>query len=242
MDGCLPSPSIHGIFQATVLEWVAISFSRGSSRPRDGTQVSHIVGRRFTVWASIIFSIVVVPTYVLTNRVQEFPFLCILANIYHLCFFDDILPDRCEMTPHCGFDLCFSNNEWCWTSFHEVSRGMDWTVCFLRNTGGAEPFGKCFGRCSDASFTLGCRGGGRRRCWRWSREQPPADPPTATSVSHPQCYRGLAGSITQTVLTLRPCTQVFPHQLAHWVDTHTHTPLVITTASYTGVSALPDSQ
>ena len=33
-------------------EWVAISFSRGSSRPRDRTWISHIVGRRFTVWAS----------------------------------------------------------------------------------------------------------------------------------------------------------------------------------------------
>ena len=37
----------RGIFQARVLEWVAISFSRGSSRLRDRTQVSSIVGRRF---------------------------------------------------------------------------------------------------------------------------------------------------------------------------------------------------
>ena len=35
----LPGSSVHGIFQARVLEWVAISFSRGSSRPRDQTQV-----------------------------------------------------------------------------------------------------------------------------------------------------------------------------------------------------------
>ena len=35
MDCSLPGSSIHGIFQARVLEWVAISFSRGSSRPRD---------------------------------------------------------------------------------------------------------------------------------------------------------------------------------------------------------------
>ena len=46
--------SVHGILQARVLEWVAISFSRGSSWPRDRTQVSCIVGRRFTVWATII--------------------------------------------------------------------------------------------------------------------------------------------------------------------------------------------
>ena len=44
-------PHGHGIFQARVLEWVAISFSRGSSRPRDRTLVSCIVSRRFTIWA-----------------------------------------------------------------------------------------------------------------------------------------------------------------------------------------------
>ena len=47
MDCSLPHSSIHGILQARVLEWGAISFSRGYSRPRDRTQVSHIVGRRF---------------------------------------------------------------------------------------------------------------------------------------------------------------------------------------------------
>ena len=41
------APSIHGILQARVLEWAAISFSRGSSRPRDQTWVSHIAGRPF---------------------------------------------------------------------------------------------------------------------------------------------------------------------------------------------------
>ena len=44
----LQGSSVHGIFQARVLEWVAISFSKGSSR----TQVSRIAGRRFTVWAT----------------------------------------------------------------------------------------------------------------------------------------------------------------------------------------------
>ena len=46
------APLSMGFFQARVLEWVAMSFSRRSSRPRDRTQVSHIVGRHFTVWAS----------------------------------------------------------------------------------------------------------------------------------------------------------------------------------------------
>ena len=48
MDCSLPGSSFHGILQARVLEWVAISFSRGSSQPRDGTQVSRIPGRHFT--------------------------------------------------------------------------------------------------------------------------------------------------------------------------------------------------
>ena len=48
----LVDSSIHGIFQARILEWVAISFSRGTFRPRNQTRVSCIVGRRFTVWAT----------------------------------------------------------------------------------------------------------------------------------------------------------------------------------------------
>ena len=46
MDCNLSASSVHGIFQAIVLEWIAISFSRGSSRPRNRTQVSCVVDRR----------------------------------------------------------------------------------------------------------------------------------------------------------------------------------------------------
>ena len=52
MDCSLPGSSVHGIFQAIVLEWAAISFYRGSFQSRDWTQVSRIVDRRFTVWAT----------------------------------------------------------------------------------------------------------------------------------------------------------------------------------------------
>jgi len=52
MDCSLQCSSVHEIFQARVLEWVAISFSRGSSQPRDRIWISHIVGRRFTVRAT----------------------------------------------------------------------------------------------------------------------------------------------------------------------------------------------
>ena len=47
--GCsLPGSSVHGILQARILEWVASSFSRGSSPPRDQSWVSHIAGGLFT--------------------------------------------------------------------------------------------------------------------------------------------------------------------------------------------------
>ena len=52
VDCSPPGSSIHGILQARILEWVAISFSRGSSQPRDRIQVSCIASRRFNLWAT----------------------------------------------------------------------------------------------------------------------------------------------------------------------------------------------
>ena len=51
MDCSPPGSSDHEIFQARVLEWIAISFSRGSSQLRNRTQVSCTAGRFFTDWA-----------------------------------------------------------------------------------------------------------------------------------------------------------------------------------------------
>ena len=48
MDCTPPGPSVHGILQARILEWVAISFSRGSSQPRNQTWVSCVAGRFLT--------------------------------------------------------------------------------------------------------------------------------------------------------------------------------------------------
>ena len=53
MDCGLPGSSVHGISQARVLEWIAISFSRGSSWPRGRTRVSRIIDRCFTIWATV---------------------------------------------------------------------------------------------------------------------------------------------------------------------------------------------
>ena len=52
MGYSLPGFPVHGILQARTLEWVAISFSKGSSWPRDPALVSHIKGRLFTTWVT----------------------------------------------------------------------------------------------------------------------------------------------------------------------------------------------
>ena len=52
VDCSLPGFSVHRILQAWILEWVTISFSRGSSRPRYRAQVSCIGGRSFNLWAT----------------------------------------------------------------------------------------------------------------------------------------------------------------------------------------------
>ena len=52
MDCSLPDSSVHRILQARILEWVPFPFSRGSSQPRDQTQVSCIAGGLFTDWAT----------------------------------------------------------------------------------------------------------------------------------------------------------------------------------------------
>ena len=52
MDCSPPGSSVHGISQAILLEWVAVSFSREFSWPRDWTQVSCIAGKFFTIWAT----------------------------------------------------------------------------------------------------------------------------------------------------------------------------------------------
>ena len=44
--------TVHGILQAGILEWVTFPFFRGSSQPRNWTQVFHTVGRFFTSWAT----------------------------------------------------------------------------------------------------------------------------------------------------------------------------------------------
>ena len=52
MDCTPPGSSVQRILQARILQWVAIPFSRGSSRPRDWTQDSCLAGGCFTIWVT----------------------------------------------------------------------------------------------------------------------------------------------------------------------------------------------
>ena len=82
MDCSSPGSSIHGILQARILEWVAISFSRGSSQPRDQTQVSCIAGRHFNFWATREALCIYVSIYI---------YKCIYLHIYFLRFFSSAI-------------------------------------------------------------------------------------------------------------------------------------------------------
>ena len=76
MDCCPPGSSVHGVLQASILEWVAISSSRGSSRPRDQTCISCIscISRRFfttsATWETLNMCLVT----------QSCPTLCDIMN------------------------------------------------------------------------------------------------------------------------------------------------------------------
>ena len=94
MDCSLSGFSVHRIFQARILEWVAISFSRRSSWPRDWTRVSHVVGRRFTVWATREVSRYV---HIYANGIISFHFMAELYFImymYHIIFIHSYVDGR----------------------------------------------------------------------------------------------------------------------------------------------------
>ena len=98
IDCSLPGSSIHGIFQAIVLEWIAIFFSRGSSQPRAQTRVSRIVDRRFTVWAAICsFSSFL--KLILRSLIFNFIFIIIYKRFHCICSFS-FLPQNLTYNFH----------------------------------------------------------------------------------------------------------------------------------------------
>ena len=83
MDCSPPGSFIHGILPARVLEWVAISFSRGCSWPRDRTRVSRTAGRCFTLWATREM-LTVVPAFSLISKNQSTAFFKIFHCKIHI--------------------------------------------------------------------------------------------------------------------------------------------------------------
>ena len=77
--------SVHGILQARILEWVPFPFSRGSSQPRDRTQVSCIAGRFFTSWATREAHFLVVTKRTLVWNSIELNKITPFFTVLHLC-------------------------------------------------------------------------------------------------------------------------------------------------------------
>ena len=100
IDCSLPGSSVHGIFQATILEEVTISFSRGSSWPRDRTHVSCLAGRFFTTESWEALGVFPFQGYLCistkgggwgrgikkTVRWQDYPRYCILSFVLYIVY------------------------------------------------------------------------------------------------------------------------------------------------------------
>ena len=109
--------SVHGILQARILEWVAIPFSRRSSQPRDRTQIFHIAGRFFTIWAIREVNVLV-------------GYLCIF--VYNLLGKMAV----CQGTEGAGLlwmrwqDVLWGMRHWCSWDDDAESTGVSWRQSF----------------------------------------------------------------------------------------------------------------
>ena len=124
MDHSLPHSSVHGIFQARVLEWVAISFSRVFSRPRDRTWVSHIIGRRILQEpVAMVLSIPLLPSGMQLLSVfwmgQEVAGLCSLGE--GMTWQNPAVPLTFYLVSNLGF---FKK---CFFSSREILEPVHWT-------------------------------------------------------------------------------------------------------------------
>ena len=135
MDYSLPSSSVHGIFQARVLECIAISFSRGSSWPRDQTRVSHIVGRCLTIWATrevalegILYKQFQIYICFIHNNFCCHKFICIsptsrtLTSFYVQMILSEFFPDIVLL---CIVDIALSHQ----CQFQGIIRNCDNFIC-----------------------------------------------------------------------------------------------------------------
>ena len=91
MDYNLPGDSIHGIFQARILEWRAISSSRGSSQPRDPTCVSYTAGRHFSaeplgmpIYVNILILVCKMHVYINSLYIYIYIICYIVSNFFSI--------------------------------------------------------------------------------------------------------------------------------------------------------------
>ena len=73
IDCSCQAPLSMGILQATILEWVAMPFSRVSFQPSDWTQVFYITGRFFTIWTICVY----IHVFLFYKTVSILPYMCI---------------------------------------------------------------------------------------------------------------------------------------------------------------------
>ena len=126
MDCSPPGSSVLGISQARLLEWVAMPSSRGSSPPRDRSQVSCIAGRFFTIWATR--EAPTLPSMV--PRLLEQHYL-----IWEVSLLSVLSPPRLP----CGAHFCLTDAPWtcalsCYVSFFILycnSWNQSWKTTYL---------------------------------------------------------------------------------------------------------------
>ena len=86
--------TIHGILQARILEWVDVPFSRGSSEPRDRTQVSHIAGRFFTSWDTREAQMMSIYLNIFNPHILHLELILIIdiiSNQFFICLFPSVV-------------------------------------------------------------------------------------------------------------------------------------------------------
>ena len=116
MDCSPPGSSVYRIFWARIVQWIAISFSRGSSQPRNWTKVSCIAGRFFTYWArreAWYIAYLFTMTYIVGNILSVFLWYNQLAMMYFsyyilvssVCWYP--LKNLCIILYMSDIDFCF---------------------------------------------------------------------------------------------------------------------------------------
>ena len=136
--------TIHGSFLARILEWVAVSFSRGSSQPRGQTQVSCIASGFFTSWAIMQGDTSSIPGLGRPHMLLRMAFLNSMPkSIWFLCLkwhcptgVHPSIPCVCELDRLQGQNLCFGATDglrWC---HHEYHSAISESSCclFLENS------------------------------------------------------------------------------------------------------------